>query len=452
MGWHGRTRSQPEGIDFMQNRLLKISIGLSILGIATGCGLQAIPSAPSHDGHAKAPVRAPADSSTLVTAKRPKPTVLQPTSFMNITEGQTAATQTVNVALQNSASDTLSLTTNPANGTGSLTVTNPSGQSLLTLPQVGGFSILQFGPAHPPVMITQAAGNLCGSGGCSYTAYTWSPHRHQFVKVPAPTSPSFQYNPGKNQFTEVATTPPGGLFGFLFANANGINLDERLYDLWQHEEVLPYAYATNGSVGGQWVSAGAPEYTPKGPIPANYLNTTTPALALEALLEARSLNLRSQGDMLLPGGSADQTVWNNLAAVSTWGPNLWVDTSNPQSSAGPHGSKKITVVISGMHGNQPYAVLKAYRLTAEVTATSGSYVVDQAALAPMALKVRSVVAVLSLIRRNSQDRKYLNQHPGPLSVNAYGLNWEVSIGNGSQATSWQVNAETGVTSKNPQGG
>ncbi len=449
MAWKN-LQSASEGIDFMQNRLLRISVVLLLLGIAAGCGLQAGPSTASHSGHVKAPVRAAATSSTLVTPKHLKTTVLQPTSFLNITEGQTAATQTVNVALQNSASDTISLTTNPASGTGSLTVTDPSGQSLLTLPQVGGFSILQFGSAHPPVMITQAAGNLCGSDGCSYTAYTWSRQRRHFVKVPAPTTPSFQYNANKNQFIEVAATPPGGLFGFLFANANGINLDERLYDLWQHEEVLPYAYATNGSPGGQWVVAGAPEYTPKGPIPANYLNTNTPALALEALLEARSLDLESQGDMLLPGGSADQMLWNNLAAVSTWGPSLWVDTQNPQSTPGPNGSKKLTVIISGIHGNQPSAVLKAYRLTAEVSATGGSYVIDQAALAPMALKVRSVVDVLTVIRRNPQDRKYLTQHAGPLTVNAYGLNWAISVGNGSHAASWQVNAETGaITSAAP---
>lgn len=429
-----------------------MSIGLSILGIATGCGLQTSPSTPSHPGHVKAPARTPSGSSTLMPTKRTKTTVLSPTSFMNITEGQTAGTETVNVAMQNSASDTLSLTTNPANSTGALTVTDPGGHTLLRLPHVGGFSILQFGSTHPPVMITQATGNLCGSGGCSYTAYTWSHQRHQFVKVPAPTSPSFQYDAAKNQFTEVPTTSPGGLFGFLFANANGINLDERLYDLWQHNEVLPYAYATNGTPGGQWVSAGAPEYTPKGPIPTANLNTSTPALALEALLEARSLNLKSQGDMLLPGGTADQKIWNNLANVSTWGPNLWVDTNNPQPTTGPNGLETITVVISGMHGNRPHSILRAYHLTAEVNAGAGSYVINRTALSPLPLKVRSVADVLALIAQNPQDRKYLGQHPGPLSINAYGLNWEVSIGNGPQATSWQVNAETGVTTKNAQGG
>ncbi len=424
----------------MRTPLLKPLIGSAIiLGVSTGCGFHA--NASSKTSHPKSQTTAPT-TPTLVRATRAKPTVLHPTSFMNITQGTTATTQKFTAPLQNSGNDTLSLTTNPAVGTGSLTVTNPSGQTILTLPHVGGLGILQFGSTHPPVVITQSTGNLCGSGGCAYTAYTWSLHRHRFVTIPGPTTTNFQYLSKKNQFAEVASTPLPGFFGFLSANANGINLDERLYDLWQHEEVLPYLYATNGSPGGQWVSGGAPEYTPKGPLPTTMM--TSPSVTLQALLEARSLNLKTQGDLLLPGGLRDQTIWGNLRGIATWGPNLWVDTTHPKVTQGANGSENITEMISGMHDNGAGSVLKAYRVVAETTLGQGNDVIVKAHLSAVPLKVNSVLAVLSSLRANPGDRSYLTQHPGPLSVIPFGLTWQVSIGRGSKVHSWlQINAETG---------
>ncbi len=425
----------------MHTRFIKPTVGATvILCLATGCGIHASLPAISHSRHAR--THAPMVS-TLVKTATTKTTVLHPTSFMNITQGTTATTQQVTVPLKNSAKDTLTLSTNPAARTGSLTVTNPSGHILLTLPQVGGLSILQFGSTHPPVVITQAAGNLCGSGGCNYTAYTWSNRRRTFVTVPAPTIPSFQYRPATNQFAQVAGSAVSGLFGFLTADANGVNLDERLYDLWNHDEVLPYAYATNGSPGGQWVFNGAPEYTPRGPLPTTMM--TTPAMAIQALLEARSLNLKTQGYLLLPGGSVDQSVWQTLSGLATWGPNLWVDSNNPRVSAGANGTDKVSEVISGMHGDRPQSVLEAFRLTAHTVPNAGTYAITTAHLSPISLKVDSTLAVLSDLRSNPQDRKYLRQHPGPLSVTAYGLTWQVSIGSGTRVHSWlQINAETGA--------
>jgi len=332
-------------------------------------------------------------------------------------------------------------------GDGQVTVT--SGTAVLFHKEhVSGASVLVFGRDHLPVLLLQDSYNLCGSGGCVTSAYTWSPAKKAMVAVPQPRATGYLYSPAKRQFHEVAIPQFGSLFGYIVPGRRGIVLTARTYDAWQHDVAQDYAYAPDLSPTGGWVQVGNPRFAPAGSQPG--INFADPGQALLALLSARSLGFRSQVQQVATTAAAQRALWRNLRAIVGWRGSLFAILPSPEVQS----SASFTTAsdrVSGLVGSGPTARLEVYEVTAELSKRASAYAVASAHVAPVAVKVPSAVAVLTLIRARAALRKGLAEAGDPpLLIQAVGQDWQVEFGarDSAQTRPWiQVDAVTGAVSR-----
>lgn len=367
--------------------------------------------------------------------------VLTPVSWQSTKPLSSAGSSAIHANLQGRGSDTLTVT-QTASLEGTLAVIDSSGASILTMPHVGRASVLVFGAAHLPVLVLQDSVNHCGSGGCAYQALTWDASAGKFLEVPAPGISAFRYVPKTKQFEDAAASEPGGLFGFVSVGSHGISLDVRLYDDWQHHMLLAYAYAKDGTAAGKWVSTGKPQYTPQTTPP---MSASTPASVLDALLQARALDIYGQGKMLLDAKSAS-TLWQDLAPLSTFGAMLFTEPS-AAPAAKPGNPVTVSTSISGLDGQGLDAEMKAYRVDAKEQPVGGTYRVTSVKLTAIPLKVSSQKDVLRMLRASSGDRKHMTAAgaDATIIVTAVGEKWQVNVQSGGHTQPWlDINAQTGA--------
>lgn len=379
----------------------------------------------------------------LVTVARTQPLVaLTPTAIAveRLSGSQTRASMQANLTGL-SQTDTLTLTMNPT-GQSHLAIDNAVGRQLWSKSSVDSVTILKFGRTHLPVILVQGGLNFCGSGGCQYQGYTWSPNRHHFMPVGNPTSPAFRYNAKTETFRAIQASMAtvDALFGFVTVQNHHLQLLERTYDLWQHAMIQPLEYAAGGTPGGRWIISGPVEYQPGGSEPNLLL--TSPGELWTAFLEARSLDLPLQGKPLIANGS-QQSIWNAFAPLAPLGESLTVDTPNPKPVVqGDHAD--IGVLVSGIiHGSSPDARMASYWVGSEVFSVAGTGLIEHASIDPIHLKVSSVYAALRRIRRNVMFQRALSHNPkAVVSVTPQGLAWEVALNQNPPILS--VNAKTGA--------
>jgi hypothetical protein len=379
-------------------------------------------------------------AATGMSAKATAPVVEPPTlRTLRVVEWHTAAPPgfggqaSLTVNLTGAGLDKVAVTVNQT-GVGQVTVTGP-GLGQWTAPHVGAVTALDFGPAHLPVLLLQGDVFDCGSGGCAYWAYTWDAHRRRLVPVLPPTTEAYRFDPTAGTFHPV-NVAGSDLFGYVRPSHRGIWLTVRLYDVWQHVESLPFAYAPAGSPGGVWVADGAPRYAPEGPEP---LSGDSPEVVAEALIEARALGLGRQAEPLVRR-DAWTTVWAALASLQAWGASLSEVGTPTVKSAGP----SAWVVEWTVSGTTP-TTFGADRLAIHVRRQAAGYEVTAAVLRPLNLRVTSALAALQRLRATARGRAWLAQvGRGLLQVTPDGLNWNVTPLQSGSAAGWAtVSAATG---------
>ncbi len=335
---------------------------------------------------------------------------------------------TLRAALTGQAADTVTVGLMP-DGDGQVTIAS-GGRVLLRRGHVGAASILSFGRRHLPVLLLQDAFDLCGSGGCQTSAYTWSRVRRAFLPVPPPSVPVYLYRPDRRQFLQTLAPMPGGLFGFVAPGPVGVVLEARTYDVWQHTLAQSYSYAPGLSATGGWVAAGEARYAPSGREPG--VAFSDPGQALLALLTARSLGFRAQVAQVSASPKDLPAILGNLRQTGTWQASLFAVLPAPEVQV--TGTTAIaTDRIAGLVGQGPRAKLEAYEVTAVLEKIGAAYLVQAAHLAPLAVKVRSASEVLAAIRASGRLLGELEKDGDPpLLVQAVGERWQVSLaGRGS---------------------
>jgi hypothetical protein len=337
------------------------------------------------------------------------------------------------VNLTGAGLDSVAVNVNQA-GVGQLTVAGP-GVGHWTVPHVGAVTALDFGAAHLPVLLLQGDVFDCGSGGCTYWAYTWSPRRRRLVPVLPPATEAYRYELPTGTFRPVEVAG-SDLFGYVRPSHRGIWLTVRLYDVWQHVESLPFAYAPTGGPGGVWLADGAPRYAPQGPEP---LAVNSPALAAEALIEARALGLGRQAEPLVRRESWT-TVSEALAPLQAWGASMSEVGVPTVEAAGPS-----TWVVEWVVSGTTATTFAADRLTIRVGRRGDGYEVTGAVLRPLVLRVTSPLAALFRLRATARGRAWLaHVRGGLLRVTPDGLNWDVTPVQPGAAAGWAtVSAVTG---------
>ncbi len=374
-------------------------------------------------------------------ARAPKPkAMLRPVATETSLGRQGGAS--LQAPLTGTGQDTITLQLTP-DGDGQVNITQGAA-TIFQKQHVSGASVLAFGRRHLPVLLLQDSFNLCGSGGCQTSAYTWSPSRQAMLPVPAPGIPAYRWSPGRRQFLLSSAPLIGGLFGFVTPGRDGIVLQARTYDVWQHSLAQSYAYAPGLSATGGWVAVGAPRYTPSGR--ESGVAFADPGQALLALLTARSMGFQAQVAQVSASPADEAAVWRNLRAIGAWQGTLYAILPAPQvqvTGATATASDRIT----GLVGQGPQAKLEAYEVTAVVAKIGAAYLVQDAHLAPLAVRVRSAASVLAAIRRTRLLLRDLARDGNPpLVVQAVGQQWQVSLaGRGSmQDQPWiEIDALTG---------
>ncbi len=367
------------------------------------------------------PSRSTSQPPAVLAKAPPLPSTLRPVAT-STTLGPSGTT-TLTAPLTGEGEDTITVRTTPG-GDGQVKVT--AGSAIIFQKQhVGGASVLEFGNAHLPVLLLQDSYNLCGSGGCVTSAYTWSAARQAMVVVPQPGATAYLYTPARRQFRETTVPQVGSLFGYIVPGSRGIVLTARTYDAWQHYLSQSYAYAPDLSPTGGWVPVGQPQFGPAGSQPASTFSD--PGQALLALLSARSLDFRPQVRQLAATAAAQAALWQDLQPIAQWQGSLFAILPSPQVQSSAS-TATASDRISGLVGTGPQARLEVYEVTAELTRSGSGYLVTSAHLAPLAVKVRSVVQVLTLIRSRATLRKALAAAGDPpLLIWAAGQEWQVSL-------------------------
>ncbi len=411
--------------------LWPLVLGFVVWGISA-CGLGSHPQASGR----------PRPHPLVAVTRTPPLITLKPTAIAveRLSGSQTRARMHANLTGL-SQTDTLSLTMNPT-GQSQLAITDAAGQTIWSKSSVDSVTILKFGRPHLPVILLQGGLNYCGSGGCQYQGYTWSPHRHHFITVGNPTSPAFRYEANTKTFRAIQASMANvdALFGFIAVQNHHLQLLERTYDLWQHAVIQSLHYAAGGTPGGRWVISGPAEYEPGGSEPNLLL--TSPGAVWTAFLEARSLDLPLQGQPLIATGRQHR-IWNAMAPLARLGESLTIDTLNPKTVVqGDHAD--VSVLVSGViQGSSPDARMASYWVGAEVFSVAGTGVIEHASIDPIHLKVSSVYAVLRRIRRNVTFQRALHKNPKALViVTPQGLTWEVALN--QTPPMWSLDAKTGA--------
>ncbi len=329
---------------------------------------------------------------------------------------------------------------------GQVTVT--SGRTVIFQQQhVSGASVIDFGRRHLPLLLLQGSLMLCGSGGCTNTAYTWSATRHRMLPVPAPGIAAYQYAPKRRQFLATTVPETGGLFGYVVPGRLGIVLHGRTYDVWQHGLAVSYAYAPGLSGTGGWVAVGRTSYGPSGHMGGSPF--TSPGQALLALLEARGLGFRSQVAEVAESPADEVSIWRDLSPIGSWQGSLVAIDPSPKITT----SDALAIVsdrISGLVGTGAAASLHIDEVTAILRRVGTAYVVRSAHLAPIAVKVPTAMGVLSIIRADRALLRVLAKSGNPpLLVEAIGQQWQVSMARrGGHDAPWiDIEAQNGSMHK-----
>ena len=380
-----------------------------------------------------------------VLAKAPAaPALVRPVATSTTLRGQeTVATLTASLTGQ--GQDTITVRQS-SDGDGQVTISDASGATIFHQDHVSGASVVTFGRRHLPVLLLQESFNLCGSGGCTSEAYTWSRSAKTMRAVAPPTEPAYRYSPSRRQFLQTSVPALGGLFGFVVPGSQGIVVQGRTYDPWQHVVSQDYAYAPGLSPTGGWVAVGTPAYAPSGRVQVSFPD---PGQALLALLSARSLGFSRQVHQLLTPQASLGTVMKDLAPLGAFGGSVWdvelapsVETTGDTASA--------TERVTGLVGQGPAARLEAYEATAVEDQMGSQYLIASAHVAPLAVKVSSAVAVLERIRGDRALLKELGKAGDPpLVVQAAGQAWQVMQAStkSTQEQPWiEIDALTGALS------
>jgi hypothetical protein len=413
--------------------------GLVTLGLmvgAAGCATGApVASGVYHRAKVSAHDLAHTWPAVVAAGRRSPVDILKPSQAVTVPVGKALAT--VQVAFTGShGTDTL-IVRQTATGGGSVSVVAPGGQVLLHLPEEAGGFVLEYGQTHLPVLVAEASQSRCGTGGCSYQAYTWDPVAGHFIAVPANLVRAYRYLPRRRQFEPTWVSEEGaGLFGYAGPNQVGIGLGDHLYDAWQHMVLQSYAYAANGTAAGIWVRIGRPLYGPSSPrgIVSQF---TSPGRVYTAFLEARALNIWPQGQALLKDAQAE-AVWDRLQPLGRLGMTLMLTALNPTVSGRADRPQVVDEVV-GLEGHGPATRMCAWQVTLSEQAVGSGWKVVSARLAPVRLRVSTVRAVLAAIRRDHRWRASLIRQDAPITVNqSVGLAWQVSRLVAGQPKPWLV--------------
>lgn len=320
--------------------------------------------------------------------------------------------------------DILTLAT-AASGSGQLTVAAPGGTVLLTVAHAGQALVAEFGPAHAPLLLVRGDATACGSAGCSYRAYTFRLGANQAVAVPAPSVAALRFDRKRGTLMAAAVPTPGGLFGFITPNADGIDLSQRLYDLFQHVQSQEYVYAADGTAAGEWLASGTPFYSPNVREDVPFTSAATTVLGL---VQARSLNLPAEGLPLI-AASTRAAVWGSLAPLAAWGPSLMEDDAEGPSVSQTGIGSVVREELSGTVGTGAGQTLQVLRLTAVVTAgpVPGTFLVQRVSVVRVAVPVNTARGALQAARRAVRRRQIPGSLPaGALMVFPAGLSWQIT--------------------------
>lgn len=332
-------------------------------------------------------------------------------------------------------------------GDGQVTVSAGS-STLFQRQHVSGASILQFGRRHLPVLLLQDSFDLCGSGGCATSAYTWSVANQAMLQVAPPVVPAYRYDPARHQFVQTFVAMIGGLFGYIVPGRDGIVLQARTYDPWQHSLSQSYAYAPGLSATGGWIAVGQARYSPVGA--ESGVAFADPGQALLALLSARSMDFRPQVEQVTDPAASLPDVWQNLRLIGSWQGSLFAILASPEVQTSGQ-TATASDRVSGLVGQGAEAKLQAYEVTAVLKRIGSNYFVETAHLAPLAVKVQSTLQVLTAIRADRALLQALARAGNPpLQIEAIGQEWQVSlVGQGSmQNQPWiEIDALTGKVHK-----
>lgn len=422
-------------------RWLRFVSGLTFITLLAGCGT---PTAHRAASHPQRPAAAPVH----VTAAS-VPTRLRPVAVLGPRHAR--KTEVVQAALMNrSTKDTLTVTTN-ASGAGTLVVKNPTGATVWTLPHVSWVGVLTFGAAHLPVIVTQGDQSLCGSGGCSYTTYTYTKALHKFAAIPgapAMNAPTYRLNPSTQQWQTVPPSSTRSFFGLGSLTRSGFTLTDRLYDNFQHAMVTRYTYVPEGGPVGHWTH-GSPAYVPSGALPVYPAHANE---VVEAFLTAAALNLPHQAAEFMAPGTQ---FWHQIQSALPTGTTPGFDSTQWDSLAVASGQAGQLSLYETV-GTGLRQRLVTDTVTAHLQKTKGRWKIIRLHLSPIPMPYATIGSMLAAAGKSPLIRNFLDSHPQDVvtAIVASGPEtWTFWLGlsPGGQTQSYTFNAKTGLLSSRPSG-
>jgi hypothetical protein len=288
--------------------------------------------------------------------------------------------------------DTLRVTLSNRNQTGVLTVTSGSHTTLLSLSHIGWAGVAEYGKAHGPVILTGADQSLCGTGGCAYTAYTYTNAAKALVPVPfAPWKHlAYRFNPKQHNWT---ATPSNGvtsssILGYAALTPLGLSISFRTYGPLNGNAEQRFVYALDGTPSGEWLPAevenlGPDNFNDSVPYPESSLQTA----ATLYLSEAMDNHPLAAAKLAVPGINA-QSLWDAVKPLTHDGLVGNLNTNTYQAL----NTTQAAVSISSTQGAGPAETLSDIAVTVTGRQVGGHWYVAHVTLSSTSLKYDSSFA------------------------------------------------------------
>lgn len=345
--------------------------------------------------------------------------------------------------------------TTDAQGTASLrAVVASSGRTVWRANHVAAFGVLEFGPAHAPVVITQSDGYGCGSGGCAYTGYTWvagagAGHMQAVAGGVGVLGPAYRFDRTTHRFApEPDGTPP--FFGFGRLDRRGLILASRLYDPLQHVQLQAYAYTPGPGPAGTWLAAGAASYAPDQAVPANFVQGAPQGAVPQAYLTAVCLGLPRQAASLAAAGTDAATLYagTRKALVPCDVPAFAAVRAAPGRLA----AGSVAYDLYALTGAP--ARLRVETVVVGLTGRVGRVGVAWVRARPVAVAYATLSQVLARAARAPVVRAFLRAHPRAMLVAPYPTGpfaWRFGLDGRGASRAFRLDARTGKVSSMPGG-
>lgn len=396
----------------------------------------------------KRPLASSAVTSAVLANRVPTPTPYRSTSVISPKTGSGHEVFSAPL-VPGTGADTITVTVT-RQGHGQLTVTSASGHTLWTLSHVQWAGTLEF-RQHPPVLMTQAEENFCGTGGCAFTAYTYDPQTKHLAPVPfSPwNAPIYRYNAATRSWTlhmnsNHLTKAAASFLGWGKLTASGFASDTRTYNALNGHVFLTYQYAAvAGSATGEWIPVGSERFSPTAPYPGyttHISNTSALAMYLTAAIE----DAPTLAAQLVSSPTVADRLWQTVTPLKTLGIAGQVNPTPLPDAGRPN---DIGEVVYGTLGSGPATHLEGFVADAAFTAVDGSARLSRLSLSPIALKVTTVPQVLERLQMDPAVATWFKAHPtGDLSISSMGTQWDLTYSNGKSGS---VDAVTGTVHGTP---